>query len=832
MTTTPADPKRAKAVPPRTGRESRSKRLTIFILLVLFGSSFAILYFGGVYSSRTEAAYRSIGLFTGNGSWAFEKLNVPRAIKILAIVSPMVTVLGLAELATGAFGPLAILASILLRQRFSRRGLAIIGLTDSSLRFAVAARRSHVPIIFEDSPSPELFAQATNARIAVASLRSTSLSPVRKFLSSLSSRLIGSTQVEKDAFVLPQGVVDLVSFLPSADMQVDLAARLKRLHTPRGSAPVSAQLIMMDRGLAQRLDDYLMFTAAPGGAHARLLDLDALAARLLLTAHPLDVLADAQGQERIHLAFWGFGALGRAVAREAVRLYVTLASLADHRVRISVIDRDPDALRSLLAEDPGIEAVADVKLSATVSIDHAGLTDHEVSLIPENVTAHVIALGDPEAAFALAVTLRRRLLEPAPMLDKFRTLEHNLAPIFVRAQGSSGLGRLLQSGVDHPKVKLDSEIPDGIFALGAPSAVFDPGILIDKNREAAAMTIHEGYRDARAGAATRRDAEIEWRQLPSPIRESNFCALDHLAVKARAVGFRLTDKHVRDRRGYWPPKEQRLLRELEQMEHRRYMAERVVSGWRYAKARCDAVRVHPDLVPWDGLSDEERKLDEEQIRRLANIAEAMKMRLAESFVIGITGHRASHKGIDPAHVKAALNKELSALVRRHADRVPVLLTSLATGTDTWAAEAAWDLGIPFIVPLPLPWETYAEDFGETERRTFCGLIAQAEYYFELPLRAGRVSDLTANRQASPTRNAERRAHQYALAGAYIVQRAHQMIAVWDGEPPAGTGGTAQILSWTPKDMPAEYRSPAFFRHEVRAEEPIVISPFRGGAGTD
>ena len=71
---------------------------------------------------------------------------------------------------------------------------------------------------------------------------------------------------------------------------------------------------------------------------------------------------------------------------------------------------------------------------------------------------------------------------------------------------------------------------------------------------------------------------------------------------------------------------------------------------------------------------------------------------------------------------------------------------------------------------------------------------------------------------------EARNKQYALAGAYVVQRCHEMIAVWDGHEEDGTGGTAQIVKWRAEGVPSEFSYSDIYYPVVEKLPPIVIPP--------
>jgi hypothetical protein len=829
MSSTESNPHPAPAEAP--ARRSRSfLPLLIFVVLALM--ALASLYLlGGRQLTLLEGIYRSIGIFTGSGSWAFDSApggapNANALFRFFAVLAPLVTALGFTELATGAIGPLLVRLKAAMMQR-GRLRVALFGLDNNSLSFAktLADSDKYRPTIYAREADERLVQRATTLGIPVAG------SPVPWWLRLWlgCQDLLGRRDLGERAaklIHLPADIHYVVSFLPTIDAQVGLAARLCRASKSGLAESLRISLLMADRGLAQRLDDTLKFAHSNRGVHPHLIDLDALAARLLLTNHKFDVFADAAGQTQIHLAIYGFGRLGRAVAKEAARLYVTRASLQDGKLRITIIDERDDPLNAWLAEDPGIDAVVDIDSRPCTHLESAGFSGRDIKeIVPKAVTAHIITIGDPRSAFALAVSLRRWLLEP-PEEEEWR-MSHLPSPIFIRAADADGLGRLVRSGAGGDE---GNELPDGIFAFGTRKALLSAETLLAPKREKAACAAHKVYRtsmQAMPGSPeakrARREAERDWAELPPQLRDSNFHVVDHLAVKARAVGYRLDDANNATS-GVWPPPaDSGAIQLLSHLEHRRYLAERLANGWHYAPNRCDAVRVHPDLVPWEQLSIDERSLDTTQVKALDDIALAMGKRLAEAFVIGITGHRDSPDRVDAGHVK----KLLSATFRRLRDENPkrslVLLTTLAPGSDSWAATCAADEEIPYVVVLPLPYEIYREDFATPDAlQAFHRQIAGAEYYVEMPMRAGRASKLTS--RGSDPGNQQRRAQQYAQAGAYIVERAHQMVAVWDGEPAWGPGGTGEVVSWVENGVPTGYRSDAVFRALVQPRTLIILPP--------
>ncbi|MER7046218.1 hypothetical protein [Streptomyces jumonjinensis] len=137
--------------------------------------------------------------------------------------------------------------------------------------------------------------------------------------------------------------------------------------------------------------------------------------------------------------------------------------------------------------------------------------------------------------------------------------------------------------------------------------------------------------------------------------------------------------------------------------------------------------------------------------------------------IGITGHRfiplEAH-----GHIRSGLRAALSA----HGGGLEAF-SSLAVGADQLFADVALDCGAELTAVIPS--DDYADDFTEP------GELARFE---ELRGRAAREVRL-----GFPHATDE----AYYAAGAYIADSCNRLIAVWDGCPARGLGGTADIVRY-------------------------------------
>ena len=78
------------------------------------------------------------------------------------------------------------------------------------------------------------------------------------------------------------------------------------------------------------------------------------------------------------------------------------------------------------------------------------------------------------------------------------------------------------------------------------------------------------------------------------------------------------------------PRDKTLCDRLANMEHRRWNADRYLSGWRYAKKRNDQLKYHDNLVPWDKLPDDIKKYDVENIEDIPEVLKSQNMKICQS----------------------------------------------------------------------------------------------------------------------------------------------------------------------------------------------------------
>ena len=158
--------------------------------------------------------------------------------------------------------------------------------------------------------------------------------------------------------------------------------------------------------------------------------------------------------------------------------------------------------------------------------------------------------------------------------------------------------------------------------------------------------------------------------------------------------------------------------------------------------------------------------------------------------VGVTGHRADmvpDRAIDPLRDCISRTLALIAaagrdLLERHGDLFAPgncrlrLVSPLADGADQIVAEVALALGWELQAILPFERSVYRETLASDDsRKHFDGLIERAERVLELPGDSCEGFDA------------------YVMTGRATVAHCDMLIAIWDGRPPRGRGGTAEVV---------------------------------------
>lgn len=138
-------------------------------------------------------------------------------------------------------------------------------------------------------------------------------------------------------------------------------------------------------------------------------------------------------------------------------------------------------------------------------------------------------------------------------------------------------------------------------------------------------------------------------------------------------------------------------------------------------------------------------------------------------ITAVSGHRNLGSAETSQWVANELTKTTAAV------RITRGLTCLAIGADQLFAEVllTHQIGYTAVIPCAL----YEDSFSPEELVGYRRLLQQAKDQYLLP---------TFNEPSDPA---------YMAAGKYIVENCELLIAVWNGQPAKGLGGTGDVVAY-------------------------------------
>lgn len=323
-------------------------------------------------------------------------------------------------------------------------------------------------------------------------------------------------------------------------------------------------------------------------------------ARVLLQEHPPFNKAPNQ---RSHIMVVGLGRLGESIVINAARAWWESHANDSSQLRITVIDKQANAKKeSLCLRYPQLEKSCDL-VPEQVDVKEPDFERGDFLLDDQgypDVNVVYICLDDDSNALSTALVLHRQL----------KTLE---IPIVVRMSHEAGLATLLRKrNEDHDNLV-------NLHTFGLLERTCTPELIFGCTYEILARATHEKYianEMAKGSTPETNPSMIPWEDLPEVLRESNRNQVEHIRVKLEAIGCDIAVSSAWEVQPFHFTNEEVDI--LARMEHKRWVDERQRAGFRYG-APDNQNKTHPDLVPWEQLSEEKKEKDRDVVYQLSEL---------------------------------------------------------------------------------------------------------------------------------------------------------------------------------------------------------------------
>ncbi|MDP1797494.1 MAG: NAD-binding protein [Planctomycetaceae bacterium] len=365
--------------------------------------------------------------------------------------------------------------------------------------------------------------------------------------------------------------------------------------------------------------------------------------------------APKSSDEVAHFVILGFGTMGRALA-------VTLARLGHFpnlkRNRFTIADQDYARLAREFLSRFGRFTAWDENSVGVTQFDHArdlwscreesvpaSMASEQQEAIDYVANAQFRALppdmGDESFSKELLASVRDPNVTVKPVIfvcgqhdranfhdavrlrDTLDRLGGNLIPIFVWLPRQPALAKALAGQAM-------------IIPFGACRDTAGLEEVLNPQREQLARVVHQYYQQRAVAAGTKSSPEA-WDEVREEYRESNRQFADHFDLKLAHLGYRLVNPLARTATASTtklPPIDPATANVLAQMEHSRWVAERLMGGWRYAPRPSSETDIennkqrkwHHDLVSWESLGADQ-DIDLALLQAILDEARKSKYRL-------------------------------------------------------------------------------------------------------------------------------------------------------------------------------------------------------------
>jgi len=378
-------------------------------------------------------------------------------------------------------------------------------------------------------------------------------------------------------------------------VNASVAVHARELCCDRATRPLDCVVHIVDDNLCRLLKEQELRGTGDCTVRFEFFNAYERGARLLLRQHPpFDTAAATSTDAAPHIVIVGCGTMGSSLVAQAAREWWRVARGTGRRLTVTVVDREARArCEAIEVRWPRLPESCDlvpVELDVTTpQFERGEFLDQSGSGRPPVGCVYVCLDHDSRgltAALAVHAGVHGRGL-----------------PIVVRISGLSGLARLATCSVGGF---------ENLTCFSVTAGVCAPERLFAGTHETLARAMHEEYAadQTRRGVTARENpAVVPWEQLPDDLRESNLRQADHIVAKLAAVGYDiapLTDWDAED--FVFAPDE---VEAMAEMEHARWMNERLAAGWRYDPGDKDLERkTSPFLLErWEDLPEEQKDID-------------------------------------------------------------------------------------------------------------------------------------------------------------------------------------------------------------------------------
>jgi hypothetical protein len=372
---------------------------------------------------------------------------------------------------------------------------------------------------------------------------------------------------------------ELYACISQGTVNVAIALRAREIRRA-AKRPLAAFALVRDAELGVALRARRIGVGGDPRLRLDFFAVEGIAARRMFDKHPLALA----GGRPVQVVISGFGRLGQAVLREVAYRRQLLPGSAPVKVVI---------------RHAAEEEVTKVTDAFPVIGDNCSITYDDAQALPGTgeYMVYICLDGDDEA------------------LSEGLAMAHSLA---------SQRGHVVVcmreydpfAGVLAARSGLVDDVMGRLSVFGVIQEACVPANIRDDFTEQLARSIHSAYvamESAKGATPATNPSMVPWEELPENLRQSNVAQAADIGAKMEEIGAIVVPESAAVPAFAFTKEETEHLAEL---EHQRWMREKLDAGWTYGQPRDNARKIHPDLREWNDLSEPEKDKDRNAIRTL------------------------------------------------------------------------------------------------------------------------------------------------------------------------------------------------------------------------
>ena len=159
-------------------------------------------------------------------------------------------------------------------------------------------------------------------------------------------------------------------------------------------------------------------------------------------------------------------------------------------------------------------------------------------------------------------------------------------------------------------------------------------VVVNEALDALARTLHNAYLNTQLanGVSPVGNASlVPWSELPVHKKKANQHAAAHMDVKLRIANCVALAADAPEAEVVFPP-DDLMMELLAQLEHRRWMADKHLAGYSYGEQRDEDRMLHPDLIPWEQLTEADKEKDRANIRQIPRLLKLQDQKVCHMYL--------------------------------------------------------------------------------------------------------------------------------------------------------------------------------------------------------